>query len=217
MASRRVKEINIGIIHREEATGRFLAAVIRGTPGMRSSLSCSTGSEALRLTAQNPPDVCLVGLFLPDSTGTNLVAQVQEIWPEIACILLVPEGKLSAQQGFEILEAGARGYLASTCPPEDLVDAIRSVSAGGTVLSKALQNLVIDYFQARGSATRQLTHREREVLHCLSRGMTQQEIGHFLGISPATVERHVHNLLPKLHAHCAAQGISTYLNPILER
>jgi DNA-binding NarL/FixJ family response regulator len=193
----------------------FLAAVIRGTPGLELGAICSAGSQALLAFSSNPPDAALISLFLPDMTGTEWVGKAKGVCPKLRSILTVPDKDLGMRHGFEILEAGARGFLLTNCGAEELACAIHTVHCGGAYLSSEFAMLVADYFGARGAALTPLTRREREVLQCLARGLTQQEVAVTLGISVATVERHVHNLLPKLNARSTAQAISAYLNPSL--
>ena len=72
---------------------------------------------------------------------------------------------------------------------------------------------IVDYFRARGSVMRLLTERERQVLTCMSRGLTHQAIAAELGIDKATVRTHVRSVLAKLDAHSSAGAIAFYLNP----
>jgi len=217
MSAKSEARVRVGIVKADEDRRCFLLDVIKGTPGLIPGAACSNGQEAFRSFAASPPDICLVGLFLPDMPGTDFVSRAKEIFPSMACILLVPDRPLPACQGFEVLEAGARGYLSSPCSAGDLAEAIWSIRAGKAVLSPPLATLVAGYFEARGRAISKLTHRERQILRSFASGVSHQETAQTLGITPATVQRHVHNFLPKLNAHCTAEGLSSYLNPALPR
>jgi DNA-binding NarL/FixJ family response regulator len=113
----------------------------------------------------------------------------------------------------EALEAGASAYLPKPCGAEELVRTIRTVHQGGAVVASPVAKAILDYFRARGSVFRLLTERERQVLTCLTRGLSQKAIASELGIDKGTVRTHVRNILGKLDVHSSAEAIAFYLNP----
>jgi DNA-binding NarL/FixJ family response regulator len=172
-----------------------------------------TGEAALRRFALGLPNVFLVSLFLPDVSGVEVIRRAREHWPEAAPILMLPKQELHPRQCIEVLEAGARGYFSKGSNAVELIEMIRAVLAGQPVLGPQLTKVVVDYFRARGSVISALTQRERQVLNCSMRDLSQQQAALELGISRATVERHVHNLLRKLNVRSSNGGIGSYLNP----
>jgi len=110
------------------------------------------------------------------------------------------------QYFFEMLQAGASGYIPKRAAPDDLVSAIRVVSAGGVFLYPTLaQALVADFLERGGTGVMAsgevLTSRERQVLTMIAEGRTNQEIADGLVISIKTVDRHRENIMRKLNLH----------------
>jgi DNA-binding NarL/FixJ family response regulator len=203
--------VEVGVIDSEDQSRQFISAVLGGTPGLRVSCTCSTGRDALWSFAQNRPNLFLVSLFLKDMTGIDLIQRTRGLWPTMSPILLVPENH--RRLTVEALEAGASAYLPKPCGAEELVRTVRTVQEGGAVVSSNVAKVIMDYFRARGSVGRLLTDRERQILTCLSRGLSQQAIATELGIDKATVRTHVRNIFGKLNVHSSAEAIAFYLNP----
>ena len=208
------KAIPVGIVQSDDNRRRFLEILIQATPGLAVAAVCDSGG-GLSCFPRRPPEVCLASLFLEDMTGIDFLSRARKLWPSMDFIVLLPAQAIHTNQAFEILESGAKGYLPSLCSPPEVIDAIWTVHAGAAVLPKSFANIVTTYFRARGSVISRLTHREREVLRCLSRGQSRIQVARELAIGLATVERHIHNLLLRLEVHSCAEGVSRYLNPPL--
>ena len=205
------EKAGVGIVETDGEFRRYLVAVIEGTPGLTITDACPSGKAALSCFDHHPPEVLLVDLFLADMSGSELIWQARRRWPKAASVLMISEQHRG--QYFEALESTASGYLSKPCPPEELLRAIWTVRQGGAVLPAFLAKTVTDYFRARGAVIRQLTHRERQVLECLSCGLSQREAALELGVAPATVQTHVRSLRARLCARSTAEVLSTYFNP----
>jgi len=211
MPGRQLETIEVGIIESDDQCRQFMSAVIGGTPGLRTGCVCATGRDALCSFAQNHPRLFLVSLFLRDMPGTEIIRRTRSLWPGASPILLIPESH--PRLLVEALEAGASAYLPKPCAADELVQAVWTVHNGGAVVSSPVAKAIVDHFRARGSVIHSLTDRERQVLTCMSRGLSQQAIAAELGIDKATVRTHVRNILGKLYAHSTAEAIALYLNP----
>ena len=213
MPGRTLDTIEVGIVESDDQCRQFMSAVIGGTPGLRTGCVCSTGRDALWSFAQAQvrPGLFLVSLFLRDMPGTEIIRRIRSLWPGASPILLIPE--THPRLLVEALEAGACAYLPKPCAADELVQAIWTVHHGGAVVSSPVAKAIVDHFRARGSVIQSLTDRERQVLTCMSRGLSQQAIAAELGIDKATVRTHVRNILGKLYAHSTAEAIALYLNP----
>jgi len=113
---------------------------------------------------------------------------------------------------YEALRAGASGFVLKDDPPEQLLNAVRTVAAGDALLSPAITKQVIQHFAIRNRRPAppgldQLTEREREVYRLMSEGLSNAEIGQRLFISDTTVKTHVTRLLQKLQLRDRAQAI----------
>jgi DNA-binding NarL/FixJ family response regulator len=201
----------VGIVETDEEFRRYLVAVIEGTPGLTITDACPTGKAALSCFDHHPPEVLVVDLFLADMEGTELIWHARRRWPDAPSLLMISERR--HDRYFEALESAASGYLSKPCPPEEIVHAIWTVRQGGAVLPAFLAKTVTDYFRARGAVIRQLTCRERQILGCLSCGLSQREAALELGVAQTTVQAHVRNLRARLNAHSTAEVLSAYFNP----
>lgn len=161
-----------------------------------------TGAEALRLAAELEPDVVLMDISMPDLNGIEATRRIKAAHPDIAVLALTMHE--DDQYFFEMLAAGASGYVPKRAAPNDLITAIHAVQKGGVFLFPSVARaLVQDYLQrsAGGSSFDALTEREREVLILIAQGRSNQEIADQLVISIKTVNRHRENIMAKLNLH----------------
>lgn len=161
-----------------------------------------TGAEALRLAAELEPDVVLMDISMPDLNGIEATRRIKAAHPDIAVLALTMHE--DDQYFFEMLAAGASGYVPKRAAPNDLITAIHAVQQGGVFLFPSVARaLVQDYLQrsASGSNFDPLTEREREVLILIAQGRSNQEIADQLVISIKTVNRHRENIMTKLNLH----------------
>jgi DNA-binding NarL/FixJ family response regulator len=164
------------------------------------------GPAALAAVAEHAPDVAVLGADLPDLDGVRTSCLIKERSPECAIIVLTDaHDQRLVTDG---LHCGARGYLTNDCSVSELVDAIRAVADGETLIPPAvLGPLLTDLIDRRrehdGALMRlsQLSAREREVLGLVAQGAKTSQIAGFLFISPETARTHVQNILGKLGLH----------------
>lgn len=166
---------------------------------------CGTGREAIQRAQELCPDVILMDIALPDILGIEATRSIKKLLPKTSVLALtMHEGE---EYFFEMLNAGASGYLPKRAAPTELVSAIRVVNTGGVYLYPSLaKTLVKDYLKHADngdekSAYDGLTEREREVLKLIADGMSNQEAADRLVISVKTVERHRSNIFAKLNLH----------------
>jgi two-component system, NarL family, response regulator NreC len=164
------------------------------------------GTQALRMTRELGPDVVLMDISMPDMNGIEATRRIKESCPDVAVLALTMHE--DDQYFFEMLAAGASGYVPKRAAPDDLTSAIRAVVKGGVFLFPSLARvLVSDYLQrveqegTSGRAFDALTEREREVLTLIAQGHNNQQIADELVISIKTVNRHRENIMAKLNLH----------------
>jgi two-component system, NarL family, response regulator NreC len=166
----------------------------------------SSGSDALTLTAALSPDVVVMDVALPGMNGIQATRLIKESAPAVAVLALTMHE--DEQYFFEMLNAGASGYIPKRAAPDDLVAAIRVVAQGNVFLHATLARFLIHDVNttANGEAEETgLTAREREVLTLTAEGMTSREIAQRLVISAKTVDRHRENIMAKLNLHSRAE------------
>jgi two-component system response regulator NreC len=166
------------------------------------------GREAVRMTEELHPDVVLMDISMPGLGGLEATRQIKRWVPGVQVLVLTRHA--DEEYVFQILRAGASGYVVKSAAPAELVSAIRVVSQGGSFLSPAISRTVIEGYvrQAEGMVTdsyEQLTVREREVLQLIAEGLSSRKIAEQLTISEKTVRTHRANLMDKLDLHSTAE------------
>ena len=164
-----------------------------------------TAKEALEKAVEYKPDVVVMDIGLPDSSGIEVAAKIKEQLPKVAIVALTIHE--DEEYFFKMLEAGASGYVPKRAAPEELLKAIRIAASGQVYLYPTLADLLVKDYLSQDEeerATRNmdgLTPREQEVLTHLAEGLNNPEIGDLLGIIPKTVARHRENIMRKLNLH----------------
>jgi two-component system response regulator NreC len=164
-----------------------------------------TAREALEQVERLQPDVTLMDIQLPDSTGIETTAIIKQRWPRVAVVALTIHE--DEEYFFQMLHAGAAGYVPKRAAPEELLTAVRAAAAGEVYLYPSLAKLLVRDYVSGGAggagqeALSALTEREQEVLAYLAEGSSNNEIAEALTISPKTVARHRENIMAKLNLH----------------
>ncbi|MBZ0297104.1 MAG: response regulator transcription factor [Anaerolineae bacterium] len=163
------------------------------------------GQEAINLTKTLTPDVVLMDVTMPVLDGVEATRQIKASAEAPAILTLtIHEG---SDYFFQMLQAGASGYVPKRAAPEELLRAIQVVAAGNVFLEPEIaKSLVADYLvRVREGSERDsydgLTDREREILVLIAEDETNQAIANQPGISVKTVERHRENIMNKLNLH----------------
>ena len=172
----------------------------------------TNGAEAVELARAARPDVVLMDIRMPRLDGMQATTQITGMRGlERVRILILTTYDTDAYV-FEALQAGASGFLLKDAGPAELLHAIRVVAAGEALLAPRITRRLISQFTARRTAAKAaedrlavLTEREREVLALVGRGLSNDEIGAELFLSPATARTHVSRAMAKLGARDRAQ------------
>ncbi len=175
------------------------AEVIEHQSDMQVVGQAGTGQEAVRLTRLLRPDVVVMDIAMPHLDGLEATRQIADQCPE--CRVLVLTAREEDRYVIELLRAGAVGYLPKTVDLGELLDAIRAVARGESVLPPAVASVVVSYLggeEGIREPSSPLTEREREVLTLVAKGFTNRDIARRLGISVRTVEAHLTHTFNKL-------------------
>lgn len=169
----------------------------------------STGRQALEMVERLGPDVVIMDITLPDISGIDATRRIKESYPGAAVVALTIHE--DQQYFFEMLQAGASGYVPKRAAPDDLITAIHAAHRGEMYIYPSLAKLLVGDFLTRGGeaeareAMNGLTPRENEVLSLLVEGKSNDEIADLLSISNHTVARHRENLMGKLGLHSRSE------------
>ena len=178
-----------------------LAAIIGRQPDMAMVAEAATGAQAVELWHQHRPDVGLLDLRMPELDGIQALTAIRRRQPAARLIVLTTFD--TDQDVSRAIGAGAKGYLLKDAPREEMLDGIRRVHAGATVIAPALVAKL-----AAGVSSVPLTAREHEVLQLLAHGCANREIAGRLFVSETTVKSHLRSLFSKLQVLNRAGAIA---------
>jgi len=159
----------------------------------------SNVAQALDRIPLVEPDVAVLDVQLPDGTGLEVCREVRSARPELACLMLTSFSDDEAL--FEAIMAGAAGYVLKQVRGADIVDAVRRVAAGESLLDPALTARVVERLQRapeEDERMRNLTGQERRILALLADGRTNRQIADEMFLAEKTVKNYVSNLLSKM-------------------
>jgi DNA-binding NarL/FixJ family response regulator len=191
--------IRVFLLDDHEVVRRGVADLLDAEEDIHVVGEAGTAEEALGRIFATSPDVCVLDVRLPDGSGVEVCRDVREKRPEIACLMLTSFSDDEAL--LEAVLAGAAGYLLKQVRGSDLVDAVRRVATGQSLLDPAVTATVLRRLR-EGSADDQrlsgLTEQERKVLALLAEGRTNRQIADTLYLAEKTVKNYVSNVLAKL-------------------
>jgi len=186
-----------------------LRAVLATTPGIEQVGEAESGAAALALAEELLPDVVIMDIHMPGMDGIEATRRIIASAPSIAVLVLTMHD--DDDTVFAAMRAGARGYLLKGADQDEVTRAIVGVANGEAIFGPAIADRVLRYFATPSRTTLalfpELTDRERDVLHLLASGQSNQRIARDLGVSAKTVANHVSNILNKLQAVDRAEAI----------
>lgn len=176
-------------------------------------INCSgvymSAEESLPQIIKIRPDVVLMDIKLPGMSGIQCAAEIKKSFPDIQIIMVTVYE--DSERIFRALKAGANGYMIKSDLPDQLLEAIRDVHAGGAPMSSSIARKVVKHFHLVGVSTEEsdnLTSREREVLELLAQGLIYKEIGDKLNIAVTTVRTHVQKICSKMHVRSRMEAVA---------
>ena len=173
------------------------------------------GLAAVTMAQNLQPDIVLMDIRMPEMDGIEATRRITDPKRGVSARVLVLTTFDDDESVFESLRAGASGFLLKDLPPADLVQAIRVVASGESLLAPKITRGIIERFVAVRPAdldlqrrAETLSDREQEVLKVVAQGLTNAEIAQRLFVSEATVKSHVSHILTKLDARDRAQAVA---------
>jgi DNA-binding NarL/FixJ family response regulator len=204
--------ITFSIVEDQADLRESLIKNLDGVSGLRCVGAHADAEVALHKIPEENPDVVLMDINLPGMSGIQCVEELKRKAPKLEVLMLTTydNGDLI----FGALRAGANGYVLKGVQPDDLVQAVKEVHAGGAPMTLQVARKVINHFhQPRKSASEleQLTSREQEILRLLAMGYMYKEIAGQLGITISTIRTHVRAIYEKLHVHSRTEAAMKFV------
>ncbi len=199
--------IKVGIVEDNKTLREGFETLLNRTAGFQCVCTCGTVAEALKKIPKAQPDVVLMDIQLPDSTGVECTARLKELMPKIHIVIVTVYE--DSERIFQALRAGACGYLLKRSEPEKIIAAIREAQDGGVPMTPEIARKVIGQFRQQAAATSEvenLTDREREVLELVMHGHANKAIADRLGVTNAAVKWHLQHIYEKLHVHSRTEA-----------
>ncbi len=204
--------ISVSIVDDEKRLCQSIAAFLNGSPGFRCVSMYGSAEAALRHLPSDQPDVVLMDINMAGMNGIECVRHLKTLVPQVQIVMLTVYE--DTEQIFKALAAGATGYLLKRHEPDELLQAIRDVHAGGSPMSNSIARKVVASFQnanQAGEKQNPLTAREQAVLDFLAQGLAYKQIGDQLGISINTIRTHLRHIYEKLHVQSRTEAVAKYL------
>lgn len=175
-----------------------IETVIQKCPELQLVGWAATADEALHRIPVARPDVAILDIQLGDGpNGIELCREIRSRWPEIHCLMFT--GYADDHSVFASIMAGASGYLLKGMNADKVLDAVRAVAAGRSLLDPGVTAKVLERLRGAGRTNEPaLTERERTILQLISEGATNRQIGAKLHLAEKTVRNYVSGLLAKL-------------------
>jgi two-component system response regulator NreC len=215
-----MKTIRLMLVDDHDIVRTGLRSFLASQPDFEVVAEAGSGEEAIRIALDTRPDVIVMDITMPEMDGLEATRQIKQLCPDSHVLALtVHQDK---QYFFQMLAAGALGYITKHSAVEDLVAGIRSVAQGNVYLQPILAGwLLEDYRRLLENASREphaeldqkagakdlavLSKRELQVLERIADGHSNPQIGEQLGISYKTVARHRERIMNKLNLHSSAE------------
>ena len=203
--------ISVSIVDDEKKLCKSIATFLNDSPGFRCISIYGNAEAALQHLPADNPDVVLMDINMAGMDGIECVRRLKILLPQVQIVMLTVYE--DTEQIFKALAAGATGYLLKRLEPEDLLQAIRDVSVGGSPMSNSIARKVVASFQEANQAGERnlLSPREQAVLDCLAQGLPYKQIADRLGISINTIRTHLRHTYEKLHVLSRTQAVAKYL------
>ena len=180
--------------------------MFEGAEDLELVAAVERGEEVLEAIEREQPEVAIIDVRLPGIDGISALKRIAESAPGVKCVVFSAYGDKRLLS--DAIAAGARGYVMKGSPPEDLLRAIRTVTAGRAFVDPSLSPTLL---MANGVADAPLSEREREILQLLAEGHHTEEVARRIGLSAETVKSDTKRAILKLEADTRVHAVAIAL------
>jgi DNA-binding NarL/FixJ family response regulator len=190
--------VRVFLLDDHEVVRRGVRDLLEAEDGLLVVGEAGTAEEALRRIPATRPDVAILDVRLPDGDGVEVCREIRSAHPEVNCLMLTSFADDDAL--FSAIMAGASGYLLKQVRGNDLVEGVRRVGRGESLLDPAVTGRVLERIRQRSDDDElsALTEQERKLLTLIAEGLTNRQIGERMYLAEKTVKNYVSNVLAKL-------------------
>jgi len=197
--------IRLFVIDDHPVVREGLVAALEDDPGFQVVGAAGSFEESLPLIDANRPDVIILDLELPGTSGLKAIPRLVEAYPGARILIFTAYD--TDERVLGAIRSGARGYLLKGAPMQEIAQAIRAVHAGESYLQPRIASKVLAELSPHKRPST-LSHRHREVLQLVAEGQTNRQIAVALGITERTVKFHVTTIMKKLGADNRAHAVA---------
>ena len=193
------KRIRVFLLDDHEIVRRGVKELLESETDIDVVGEATTAAEALARVPAAQPDVAVLDVRLPDGDGVSVCRELRSNNPDLACLMLTSFADDEAL--YDAVIAGAAGYVLKQIRGSDLVGAVRTVAAGGSLLDARMTAQVMARLRDQATSTdplKELTEQERRILELIGEGLTNRQIGERMFLAEKTVKNYVSALLTKL-------------------
>lgn len=191
--------IRVFLLDDHEVVRRGIRDVLESEADIEVVGEAGTGAEALARVPAVKPDVAILDVRLPDDDGVSVCRELRSMLPDLACLMLTSFGDDEAL--LSAIMAGASGYLLKQVRGSDIVGAVRTVAAGGSMLDPRMTATVIERLRRPPTGddpVAKLSEQERRVFDLIGEGLTNRQIGETMFLAEKTIKNYVSGVLAKL-------------------
>ena len=204
--------IRVFLLDDHELVRRGLTALLNAEPDIEVVGEAGTAAQARTRIRATRPDVAILDVRLPDGSGIDVCRDVRSEHPDVRCLILTGYDDDEAINAAVL--AGASGYVIKDVRGSGLLDSLRAVAAGRSLIDPSLSKRVVERISERHQADPRLASlgaREREILSLIAEGLTNREIGERLALAEKTVKNYISGLLSKLGLQRRTQAAILHL------
>jgi two-component system, NarL family, response regulator DevR len=193
-----VTAVRVFLLDDHEIVRRGLRELLESEGDITVVGEAGTAEEALARIPATAPQVAVLDVRLPDGDGVEVCREVRSRHPEIQCLMLTSYADDEAL--FSAIMAGASGYVLKQVKGSDLIDGVRRVAAGESLLDPSVTRRVLERLRTKpeDDELSGLTEQERRILDLIAEGLTNRQIGERMFLAEKTIKNYVSNLLSKL-------------------
>ncbi len=222
--ARQGEKIKVVVVEDQPPVLKNQLKILQEAPEIEVIGTALSGEAALLLLEKEQPDVVLQDLGLPRMTGIEVTREVKKRWPGVEVLIFTIFDE--EEKVIEAVKAGASGYLLKGASGEKVIDAIREVKAGGSVIQPNLARSLLRHFRVPEDSSapprpeplppgireepriRPLTEREIEILRLIAKGLSNNEAARVLGLSRSTVRTHLEHIYEKLEVTNRVEAVT---------